>query len=162
MAAPPLAAATRYTSQGVTKVYWVPTIASISSPTRSELNAGTDISGHVIDRAGWSVNSTQIDTPDLANRYTTTIPGVIKAISSSLTVYMSKNGVDARTLMPRDTIGYIVWLDGGDTTGYKADVYPVTVSSVSKMREVKGALADNMIIEYAITSQPAENVSVPA
>lgn len=162
MAAPTITASTRYSSRGNTRVYWIPTIADPEAPTRNELNGGTDLSTQIADSSGWSVSSEQIETPDLATRYTSTVPGSISAEDSSLTLYMSKDGVDARALMPRDASGFVVWLDGGDIAANKADVYPVTVSSHSKQRQVAGGEADTLVISFAITSEPAENVAVPA
>jgi hypothetical protein len=77
-------------------------------------------------------------------------------------MYASKNGTDARALMPRDAVGYVVWLDGGDVASNRMDVFPVTVSSVSKQRSASGEDADTLVFAYAITSEPAENVSIPA
>lgn len=162
MAAPAITASTRYTSRGTTKFYWVAAISNPAAPTRSELNAGIDLTPQVADRSGWSVSSTQIPTPDAASRYTSTIPGVIEAEDSSLTLYMDKEGVDARSIMPRDATGFIVILDGGDIAANKMDIYPVTVTSHSKNREVQGDNADTLVISYAITSEPYENVAVPA
>jgi hypothetical protein len=162
MATPAIAASTRYTSRGTTKFYWLPTVADPTAPTRSEMNSGTDLTPQVADRSGWSVSSSMIETPDAATRYTSTIPGVISAEDSSLTFYMDREGVDARALMPRDEEGFIMILDGGDVQNNKADVYPVTVTSLSKNREVAGDNADTLVISYAITSEPSENVSVPA
>jgi hypothetical protein len=161
MPAPAITAATRYTSRGTSKVYFVASITIKSAPTRAELDAGTDLTPQIADASGWSVSSAQIETPDMATRYTPTIPGVISADDSSLTFYMSKNGVDARALMPRDATGFIVTLDGGDIAGNKMDVFPVTVTSLSKQRSVQGSDADTLMISYSITSEPAENISVP-
>jgi hypothetical protein len=161
MAAPAITASTRFSARGKTKCYWVPSIANPAAPTRSELNAGTDLSPQIADRSGWSVESDMIETPDLASRYTSTIPGPIKADDSSLTMYASKDGVDARALMPRDAVGYIVWLDGGDVASGKMDVFPVTVTSVSKQRSVDGEDADTLEFAYAITAEPSENVTIP-
>lgn len=162
MPAPAISAITKYTSQGATKVYWVPTISNTASPTRSELNAGTDLSGQLMDASGWSVTSEQIETPDLATRYTSTIAGKITAEESTLTMYADLEGDDARDLMPRDETGYIVWMDGGDVASNKMDVFTVTVSSVSKQRSVDGSDADTLVFSFAITAEPRENVTVPA
>jgi hypothetical protein len=162
MAAPAITASIRYTSRGATKFYWIPTAADPAAPTRSEMNAGTDLSPQIADSSGWSVSSEMIETPDLASRYTSTIPGTISADDSSLTFYMSRDGVDARALMPRDETGFIAILDGGDVAANKMDVFPVTVSSHSKQRSVQGSDADTLVISYAITSEPSENVTVPA
>ncbi len=87
---------------------------------------------------------------------------MIESEDSSLTFYMDREGVDARQLMPRDEEGFIVVLDGGDVAANKADVYPVQVTSVSKQRSFSGGEADTLMISYAITDEPAENVAVPA
>jgi hypothetical protein len=162
MAATPIAGITKYTSRGTTKIYWVPTIADPTAVTRLELDAGTDLSKQIADASGWSVSSEQLETPDLDTRYTSTIPGVISAEDSSLVMYMDKEGVDARALMPRDETGFIVIMDGGDIADNKCDVYPVAVTSVSKMRSVAGSDADRLTFSYAITSEPSEDVDVPA
>lgn len=162
MAAPEITASTRYTSRGSTKVYWVATISDYTSPTRNELNAGTDLSPQVADLSGWSVSSDQIDTPDMATRFTAKIAGGISAEDSSLTMYASKNGVDARALMPQDATGHIVWLDGGDTAAYKMDVWKVSVASVSKQRSADGSDADTLVFSFSPTDVPATNVAVPA
>ena len=162
MAAPAITASTRYSARGNTKIYWVPDISDPASPTRLELDAGTDLSPQIMDAEGWSVESEQIETPDLNTRYTKTIPGAISAEDSNLTMYASKNGVDARALMPRDAEGFIVLLHGGDVANNKMDVYPVTVSSVSKQMSVDGEDADTIVISYAITDEPSENVTVPS
>lgn len=161
MAAPAITASTRYTSRGTTKVYWVPTMASYTSPTRAELNAGTDLTPQLMDSSGWAVSSEQIETPDAASRFTSKIPGAISADDSSLTMYASKNGVDARSLMPQDATGFIVLLLGGDTVGNKMDVWPVTVASVAKQISLTGSDADTLLISYSPTAVPAQNVTIP-
>jgi hypothetical protein len=161
MPAPAISAATRYTSRGSTKIYWVVTIANYLSPTRSELNAGTDLSPQLMDSSGWSVSSDQIDAPDMSTRFTSKIAGAITADDSSLTMYASKTGSDARTLMPQDANGYIVILFGGDTTGNKMDVWPVTVASVAKQISVQGSDPDTLVISYSPTNVPAQNVTIP-
>lgn len=162
MPASPISSITKYTSRGSTRIVFCTAVAAPASITRSEINAGTDLSAQIADSSGWSVSSSQIDTPDLDSRYTSTIPGIISADSSTLVMYMDKEGTDARSLMARDTVGFIVIMDGGDIAANKCDVFPVTVSSVSKMRAVAGDKADTMTFSYAITSQPSENVTVPA
>ena len=161
MAAPSIAAATRFINVGTTKVYWVPSISNKAAPTRGELNAGTDLSSDNNAADGWKTTSDQVETPDMATRFTAKIPGRISADDSSLTMYMDLGGVDARSLMPVDTNGYIVWLDGGDVTGRKMDVFPVRVASHGKTRSVEGKDAATIEIMYSITSQPAENVTIP-
>jgi hypothetical protein len=160
MAAPAITPETRYFNPATSKLYWVPAISNKSAPTRPELDAGKNLSAAVADINGWTVTSELIDTPDMGSTFVGKIAGRTSADNSSITFYSDVAGVDARTLMPRTTTGFIVWLDGGDTSGRKMDVYPVTVSSVGKIRSV-GNEAARLTIMYAITSVPAEDVTIP-
>lgn len=161
MAAPDITLATRFFPTGTTKYYWVPTIATKSAPSRAELNAGTNLSPDLAAVDGWQVESALIDTPDISTRFVSQIAGRITAPSSSITMYADAAGTDARTLMPRDTTGFIVRLDGGDVAGRKMDVFPVKVTSAPKALGTDDA-AGTIQFTYAITSEPAENVTIPA
>lgn len=161
MAATPIAAATRFINPGITKVIFCVSIANKNAPTRAEINAGTDLSGELADCSGWMVTSNQADTPDMASRFTSKIPGRITADDSTLTMYESQTTVDARALMPRDTNAFVLWMDGGDVAAQKMDVFPVRVSSVGKTRSI-GDEPARLTFAYAITSQPAEDVAIPA
>lgn len=161
MATPAITATTRYFDVGKTKVYFLPTVSSLTAPTRAEMNAGTDLSPEVADVAGWSVKSNLIQTPDFATRFVSQIAGRIEAEDSSLTFYASSDSVDVRSLLPRDTNGFIMWLDGGDVPTHKADVYPVTVTAVSKMRSA-GSDPARIQVSFSITRSPGQDVTIPA
>lgn len=161
MPATPITPASRFFRPGITKCYWVVSIANISAPTRIELNAGSDLSKDIMDIAGWMVSGQKIDTPDLNSRFVSNIPGLTSADESSISFYQGETGVDVRSLMPRDTNGNIVWLDGGDVAGRKMDVFPTRVLSLGKQRSM-GSEAARLVIQYAVTSEPAENVTIPA
>jgi hypothetical protein len=161
MAATPITPASRFFRPGITKCYWVVSIANISAPSRAELNAGLDLSKDVADINGWMVSGQKIDTPDLNSTFVSNIPGLTQADESSITFYAGETGVDVRAQMPRNTAGHIVWLDGGDVTGRKMDIFPTRVLSVGKQRSM-GAEAARLTIQYAISSVPAEDVTIPA
>lgn len=155
-----LTASTRYYRRGITKVLWVPSIASKSAPTRSELTAGTALEGETGAMAGWQTTSATVATPALGSRFTPVVGGEITAADSSLTFWASKDGADVRTLLTRDTAGFIVWMDEGDVPDQTMDVFPVTVTSQTKVRELDTAA--QIMAQFAITSEPAENVTIPA
>lgn len=161
MVATPIAQETRYFNPETTKIYWVASIANKAAPTRGELDAGVNVSKAVADVNGWMVSSEMIDTPDMGSRFVGKIPGRISADNSSITYYADRAGIDARGTMPRDATGYLVWLDGGDVPGRLMDVFPCTVSSHGKQRSTGNDPA-RIVIAYAITSEPAENVVIPA
>lgn len=161
MVATPITPASRFFRPGVTKCYWVVSVANIAAPTRSELNAGSDLSKDILDISGWMVSGQAISTPDLNSRFVGNIPGLTSADESSISFYQGETGVDVRSLMPRDTSGNIIWLDGGDVAGRKMDVFPVRILSLGKTRSM-GSEAARLVIQYSVTTEPAENVTIPA
>ncbi|BBB01076.1 hypothetical protein RVR_8320 [Actinacidiphila reveromycinica] len=160
MTATPIAATVRYFRPEKTKVYWLPAVANPTSPTRPELDAGTDLSDEVSDISGWSVTSDTVDTPDLGSRFVGKIPSTISADDSSLTFYADSSGQDVRGLLTRNQSGFIVWLDEGDTGDYYMDVFPVRVSSVPKVRDMSNAAT--ITVNFTVTREPSENVTIPA
>ncbi|MFE7347524.1 hypothetical protein [Streptomyces fimicarius] len=158
--ATPIQASTRYYRRGVTRVLWVPTIAVKNTPTRTELNAGTALEAETGAMAGWQTTSETVPTPALGSRFTPVVGGAITAAESSLTFWASKDGDDVRTLLVREASGFIVWMDEGDVPTQTMDIYPVTVTSQAKVRELDAAA--QIMCQFAITSEPAENISIPA
>lgn len=150
---------TRYYQVGITQLLFVAAMANPATPTNSELNLGTALHRDLAAWTGWSATTAFIETPDIASRFTSRLPGRIKAEDSTLTFYEDKLQVDLRTLMPRDTIGYIVIANGGLASG-KGDVFKVQVGSVSKMRSMDNAAL--IKFDYAILQQPNEDVTLPA
>jgi hypothetical protein len=150
----------RYVRFGLTRVVYALTVSNYLSPTRGEINAGTDLSGEVSEISGFQVAGAFVDAPDLLSPFTAKLAGRTTADDSSITMYASSNSVDVRTLLPRGTTGYLMWFDEGDTPGRKFDIYPITVGSAAKDRSLEDPA--RIIINVAVTRTPAENVTVPA
>lgn len=149
----PLTKTSRYIPQGTSKYYWVQTIADPAAPTRTELDAGTDLTGEVAAVAGFSTTANLVDTPDAQSRFTKRVPGSVTPDDSSITFYGSKTGDDAASFFSRDMTGHVVFMDGGDVTGQPMEIFPVTVVSVSRQREITAA--SQVVVAFAITDDPA-------
>jgi hypothetical protein len=160
MPAPAITPAVRYARFGVTRVVYAPAIVNILVPTRAEINAGTDLSGDVESINGFNVTSNFLDAPDLLSVFTAKVAGRTTADDSSITMYQSSNSTDVRSLLSRGTTGFILWFDEGDTPGRKYDVYPITVGSVPKDRDLEAVA--RLVVNVAITRTPTENITVPA
>lgn len=158
--ATPINASVRYYRRGTTKVLWAPSIANKSAVTRPEINAATALEGETGAMAGWQTTSSTVPTAALGSRFTPVVGGEITASDSSLTFWASKDGDDVRSLLTREAAGFIVWMDEGDVPGQTMDVYPVTVTSQAKVRELDSAA--QIMAQFAVTSEPAENVTIPA
>jgi hypothetical protein len=158
--APNITASIRYFRPGITRFVFCASVANKASPTRAEINAGTDLSNEVGEINGFQVTSAFDDAPDLGSRFAPKIGKRITADDSSLNFYSSSNSVDVRSLLPRDTVGFVLIMDEGDTAGRKMDVFPVVVAAAPKQRGMEDTAM--IQVQFAITSQPSENVTIPA
>ena len=159
MTAPPISASARYIPEGLTHYYFVAAIANYLSPTRAELNAGTDLTPEVASTGDWGITSAVIATPDLATLFESQIPGKVSVSNSTINMYADSTSADVRTLLPRGTVGYIVKFPEGDVTGRKMDVFPVKVGSQAKPTALTNP--SDIIFTFYVTKTPAENVAVP-
>lgn len=157
-----LATSVRYFRPETTKVKWATTLATYATPTRAEITAATELSGEIAEITGFNVVAESIDTPDLANRFVSKIPGRITAEDSSINFYASSTGfTDARSVLPRNTTGFLIFMDGGDvTTTGRMDIWPCTVASVGILRGLEDPAMQQ--VTFTPTRVPAENVVIPA
>lgn len=162
MVATPLTTSTRYIAPEITKTYWADAIANKNSPTRLELNAGTDLTGEVSEATGWELAADNVAAPDGGSKFTSQVSGRINPPDTALVCYASSDTIDIRDLLARDDAGFIVILHGGDVTGQKMTVWPVRVRSVSAPVDFAGSNASMINVQFTVTSAPAENVAIPA
>jgi hypothetical protein len=161
MAATPIGASLRYIPEGVRHFNFLPAIATLSAPTRAEINAGTDLTPQVSAFGNWGILASAVNTPDLASTFVPTIPGLITVDGSTIDMYADSTSNDVRTLLPRNTVGFILMLPEGDVPTRKMDVFPVKVMSIEKLASIGGNPA-TISINFSVTSLPQENVTVPA
>lgn len=160
MAPTPLPPTERFFAPEISKVYFALTVANVNTLTRPEIDAATDLTEEIADLSGWSVTTGMIATPGMS-RFTKQIPGRTTAEDSSLTFYADRGGVDVRTILARGDRGFVIFCDGGDEPGNLADVFPVNVRNVGKVRTL-GDQASQLAIGFAITGIPGEDVVLPA
>lgn len=161
MAPTPLSTTTRYIAPEVTKVYWVPTIADITAPTRLEIDAGTDLTGEIAAATGWEFGADRVAVPDLGTKATGRISGRTNPGDAQHVFYASQDTADIRDLLARGDSGYVYIADGGDVTGQKARVFFVDVSAVTPTLDVAGTEASRVMVDYSV-KQVAEETTIPA
>lgn len=159
MSATPLSQATRYSALSGLEIVYVPTIADAAAPTRAEIDAGTDLTGEVMEWEGFTTTSETIETPDLTS-FVAKIPGRVTAEDSSLTLYADADEEDVREILPRGTRGYFLFMDAGDTPGKSMDVFPIEVTSLTKVRSMEDATV--LRVDVSMTSIPLSDVTIPA
>jgi hypothetical protein len=161
--ATPITATVRYIPESVTQFYWLTACANISAPSRAELDAGIDLSPEVAAMGNWGVTSAAVDAPDLKSRFVPQVPGLITIDGPTLSVYLSETDdvSDVRSVLPRDTAGFMVKFPEGDVAGNTCDVFPSKVASLSKPTALGGTVSVAEL-SFTVTGEPAENVVVPA
>src|SRR5690554_291076 len=157
----PLTATERYIAPEVTKVYWVPTVADITAPERTELDAGTDLTPEIAAMSGWEVAADRVAVPDLGTRFTGRISGRVNPGDAQITFYASQDTADVRDVLARGDKGFVYIADGGDVPTQKARVFAVEVSAVTPTVDVAGTEAARIMVDFSITAV-AEQVEIPA
>lgn len=162
----------RYFRRGITKIWFVPTVASASLiPTAAEVIAGTHLTvkaspadESVMGITGFKFTNSPIDTPDLADSFTGNIPGEDKVDASSLDFYEGKTSNAIKTALAKGTKGYIVIFFAGiagatPAAGDKADVWPVTSTGPSRNYSA-GNEAASYSAPFAMTGAPGDTVTL--
>lgn len=160
MPATPITTTNRFWRPAVSASLFLPTVANINAPTRSEINAGTDLSGEVASMGAWRIASAFLDAPDLGHAFISQVVAQTTIEGAEIGFYESSNGVDVRNLLPRGTTGFHVLMYGGDVAGRKMNVYKITVGATSPAVTLNEVA--QIPVMFAVTAQPAENVSIPA
>ena len=153
----------KYMRRGTSKFFFVPTIAASNMiPTRAELGAGTEFSEYIAAMDGWTVTNNEIETPNMADTYDSTIPGSDKADQSSFTFYEDEEEADLEQTFAKGTTGYVVILRKGDKPGNNSmDVFPIRVATLSPQYTADNEAAKFMAT-CSITDRPLQGAPVPA
>lgn len=158
---PTIPVSTRFFQPGIIDVYWLPAVANpAAGPTRAEITAGTSLAQELDDWTGWSYSTNFIETKDAKSRVRPKLAGAVTLDDSSMTFNGSANGQDIRTVLTREDTGYVLICDGGDTAGYPAELFPVEVGSVVKVRSLDSD-AFKVRVDFGVTNVPTD-VTLPA
>lgn len=147
-------------TDGRTRVYSVPSIASIAAPTVAELNAGTDLSSLITPDglAGFSPETADVDNSALNSTFSTTTPGRTSYSGTGLRL-KKQTGTDTvyNTLIYGYVTNIVVRRDVTSTTAWAAsqavEVYPVTCGEVQNADPAPNEL-HKYFVPMKISTQP--------
>ncbi|WP_228981278.1 hypothetical protein [Streptomyces sp. DH12] len=153
----------RFSRKGVTKVFFIETIADASYiPTRAELTGATNLTKAIAAIDGFSLENQEITTPDLESTFNSKIPGDDEAADSSITFYEDDTSSLMEEALAKGTTGFIVFLRKGDVPASKSlDSFPVRVASRSPQITVENEAA-KWVARFSITDTPTLDAAVPA
>ncbi len=127
-------------TDGRTKVFFVPSVTNIASPTATELTAGTRLSDKMTPDglAGFEPDTADVDTSALNSTFNTVGAGRA-GFSGTMLRLKKQTGIDTvyNTLV-RDLAGYVVVRRGiteaiAWTVADKVEVYPVIIGEVRNL-----------------------------
>lgn len=154
-------------TDGRTKVWYVPTIASLSAPTAAELNAGTSLECQMTPDGlvGFEPDTSEIDNSSLCSSFTTKQAG--RAEFSGTMIRLMKSSATADTiynLLVRDLVGYIVIRRGplstdAWATGNKVEVYPIETGETKNLAPESNGL-QKYEVPFTVTASPSIRATV--
>lgn len=149
----------RFSQRGITRVYYVPTIASATLvPTTAEVTAGTRLDTQLTEVNGFAFKNNPIQTPVISDSYTAQVPGEDTSDASSFKFWEDKTTNPISTVLAKNVNGYIVFFrrgiaGGAPAAGDKCDVWPITVAGNNPAYSA-GNEASSYMVDFALTLPP--------
>jgi hypothetical protein len=155
----------RYSIEGLGRLYHVPTIASVASPTVTELNAGTDLTSFT-PRDGFVPNLNQnfVDVSAINDRFDLTQIGS-EGGNFTLTFYRDNATDTAWNLyVATNVVGFLAWREGITATTAWTTAQKLMVWPYSAHLPIPAGTAANegrkFTVGVAIPTAPNRNATV--
>lgn len=150
----------RFMRKGKTRVYYVPTITTLTAPTVAQITAGTRLDTSLSEVTGFEFANQPIDAPDMSSSFVGKITGEDQVTNSTMTFYEDDTTNPIQTALPKGTNGYVVFFYKGiagasPAIGDKTESWPIQVASSSRKYSV-GNEAAAYVIAFTNTAAPVE------
>jgi hypothetical protein len=154
----------RFNRRGQERVYFVPTLASQSSPTAVQITAGTRLDVAIRSISGFTFTSDRLDAADMSDTWAKTIGGGDSAADSSITLYEGQlTGDTERTIetaLAKGSTGFVVFCpQGAPVATNRARVWPVTVLSNNPDESAENATA-TYTVGFSIPNPPTTTATI--
>jgi hypothetical protein len=152
-----------------TFVQFVPVIANIAAPTKTELAGGVNLTPFIVS-VNASTRGNVVQTPSFDTRFETSIPGTVTS-TFEMDLYRDDDADTAWDTLPRETQGYVVISRFGGTggpsstpaqplhsptTGDHVEVWPVFVVSRSATNLTSNT-AQTFQVQCSVFEEPSED-----
>lgn len=150
----------RFMRKGVTKMHFVPTIATLAAATVAEVAAGVDITPQVAEVTGFSFENNPINTPNLDDAFVGQISGEDTVAASSCTMYDLSDNTTLKAALAKGTSGFMLIFYSGIAGSSPAasddyEAWPVDISSNSRQYSA-GNEAAQYVVSFAPNLAPVE------
>lgn len=160
---PVISKSQRYAPRALIEILFLETVAAVNAdglpePTSAELTASTRLTREVFEISGFTTKTNYAQTSDAGTFFIGKIPTSAEADDASISFNASKTGDDARALFEQNQDGYIVIAPAWEE-GALAEVYPVSVGSVSLPRDLDAPQL--VVVSFATPSEPNQKFVIP-
>jgi hypothetical protein len=153
----------RFFRRGISKIYFLPAVASLAAPTTAEIAAGVDLSPQIAEVGGFQLSNAPIPTPNLAEQFTPQIDGEDTVADSSLTMYDLDSSTTLRTATTKGTAGFFVLMPYGRTAAKRCEVWPAKITGQNdEWSTATGNNPARYVTSAVITATPTQNGVNPA
>lgn len=154
----------RFMRKGTTKVFFATTIVDINAPSVTEMAAATNLTPQIAEISGFTFSNSPIQTPDMDTKFVSQIPGEDSTEESMIVFYEDQTSNPIRTVLAKDTTGYICIFSAGIAGAAPAnsevcEVWPVTVSSNARRYTATNEAAQYEV-KFATTAEPDQDSTV--
>lgn len=154
----------RYVYEGKTNVYWVVTVATASTPSLSEIQAGVDLTDFVAkDGVAVNINTNNVDSATIGETFDAQIVGSWGS-DLQLTMFRDDTTDTAWTTCTYGSNGYVI-IDRGNASGTEpgngdsVEVYPAQMHEPSMQNSAANTQV-RFIEMFAVTGQPYQKATV--
>lgn len=154
----------RFVYEGKTNVYWVVSIATDSTPTLSEIQAGVDLTNFVAkDGVAVNINTNNVDSATIGETFDAQVAGSWGA-DLQLTMFRDDSADTAWNTCVYGSNGYVVIDRFNDTgtdpsNGDKVEVWPAEMHQPAPQNSAANTQV-RFIESFAVTGQPYLSATV--
>lgn len=145
---------------GVSKVIVCPAVAGVS-PTRGEINAGTDISLHVSSMPGFNIDTELKEAANLGETFVPTVAAARKASSATIRCWDDDAVTTVRTVLAPGTTTNLVRMPYGDVPTKRCEVWRIKAADLNDSEWGTSDLAA-FDVKCAVLSSPTLTGVIPA
>lgn len=163
--------ADRFIPSDYAVVVIAPTVADLSAPTRSEINAGTvlaspDMGDEILGLeaiAGLERQEQTVTGADVNSRVDKKYPGRQQLPDATLTFFDADDGSGAiRTALAEGTTGVLIIMKYGDVAGRRCECWPGRVSTVNDSQITSANELAKFVATWVVNAEPNTDAVIPA
>lgn len=160
----------KFNRRGKSKIYFVPTLTSTTSPSIAQITAGTYLGKGLREMSGFETQTSRISEPVMDSKVNPQIDGEQTFGDASMVLIESDDTTTdpdttelqaAYAALADGALGYIVAAPVGLTATKKCEVWPVSIGANNRRWSTDNEFA-KYGVSFAVLSAPNKNATLAA